>query len=45
MKFIDEANILVRAGDGAKGALSFRRENTFPVEGQTAVMVMVVLST
>ena len=33
MKFIDEANILVRAGDGAKGALSFRREKYIPRGG------------
>jgi GTP-binding protein len=33
MKFIDEANILVKAGDGGNGIVSFRREKYIPLGG------------
>ncbi len=33
MRFIDEAKILVKAGDGGKGCLSFRREKYVPLGG------------
>lgn len=33
MKFIDETKILVKAGDGGKGCLSFRREKYIPLGG------------
>lgn len=33
MKFIDEANILVRAGKGGNGIVSFRREKYIPMGG------------
>ena len=33
MKFIDEANIYVRAGDGGAGIVSFRREKYIPMGG------------
>ncbi|MCP3687091.1 MAG: GTPase ObgE [Gammaproteobacteria bacterium] len=33
MKFIDEANITVKAGDGGSGIVSFRREKYIPMGG------------
>ncbi|MEZ4603179.1 MAG: hypothetical protein R2861_07175 [Desulfobacterales bacterium] len=36
MKFIDEASIFVKAGDGGRGCVSFRRKNLFPKAGRTA---------
>jgi len=33
MKFVDEANIYVKAGDGGNGVASFRREKFIPMGG------------
>ncbi|MCZ6579368.1 MAG: GTPase ObgE, partial [Gammaproteobacteria bacterium] len=33
MKFIDEANIYVKAGNGGSGIVSFRREKYIPMGG------------
>ncbi|MEZ0151328.1 MAG: GTPase ObgE, partial [Candidatus Reddybacter sp.] len=33
MKFVDEAPIIVKAGDGGRGCLSFRREKYIPKGG------------
>ena len=33
MKFVDEANVIVEAGKGGNGALSFRREKYIPKGG------------
>ena len=33
MKFIDEANVFVKAGDGGNGIVSFRREKYIPMGG------------
>ena len=41
MKFVDEASILVVAGDGGNGCVSFRREKYIPARmAATAVMVV-----
>ena len=33
MKFIDQVNVYVKAGDGGKGCVSFRREKYVPMGG------------
>ncbi|HLE09497.1 MAG TPA: GTPase ObgE, partial [Thermodesulfobacteriota bacterium] len=33
MNFIDEADIIVKAGDGGRGCMSFRREKYVPKGG------------
>ena len=33
MKFVDEAQIFVKAGDGGNGIVSFRREKYIPMGG------------
>ena len=41
--FIDKARIFVKAGNGGNGSVSFRRENMFQQEAQTAETVVVEL--
>ena len=36
MRFLDQAKIYVRAGDGGDGCVSFRREKYIPRAGRTA---------
>ena len=33
MKFLDEAKVYIRSGDGGKGCVSFRREKFIPLGG------------
>jgi len=44
MKFVDEATILVVAGDGGNGCVSFRREKYIPKAARTAVMVVTAVT-
>ena len=43
MKFLDEAKIFLKAGDGGSGCVSFRREKYIEFEDQTVVMVDLVV--
>ena len=40
MKFVDEANVIVEAGKGGNGCLSFRREKYIPKVALMAAMVV-----
>jgi len=42
MKFVDEATIIVEAGKGGHGCLSFRRENTCLKAAPMVAMVVTV---
>ncbi len=42
MKFVDEATILVVAGDGGNGCVSFRREKYIREAARTAVTAVTV---
>jgi hypothetical protein len=44
MKFVDEATILVVAGDGGNGCVSFRREKYIPKAVRTAVMAVMAVT-
>ena len=37
MKFLDEAKIFLKSGDGGSGCVSFRREKLLSSEGQMVV--------
>jgi GTPase len=39
MKFIDEATITVKAGDGGNGCVSFRREKYIPFGGRSSMPI------
>ena len=43
MKFVDEATILVVAGDGGNGCVSFRREKYIPKAAPTAATAATVV--
>ena len=46
MKFVDEVQVRIEAGDGGNGCVSFRRENIFPmVARMAATAAMVAMST
>ena len=44
MKFVDEATVRVKAGDGGNGCLSFRRENTLNAAAPMAVTAGTVVT-
>ncbi len=44
MKFVDEATILVVAGDGGNGCVSFRREKYIPRGGPDGATVGMVVT-
>lgn len=41
MKFLDQAKVFLRSGNGGPGALSFRRENSLNLAVRTAAMAAV----
>ncbi len=42
MKFLDQAKIYIKAGDGGSGSASFRRENLLNTVDLMEVMVVMV---
>lgn len=40
MRFVDEVDIRVEAGDGGNGVIGFRREKYIPMGGLMAVMAV-----
>ena len=42
MKFLDQAKIYIKAGNGGSGSASFRRENLWSMVDQMVVMVEMV---
>lgn len=44
MKFVDEASILVVAGDGGNGCVSFRREKYIRKAARMAAMAVMVVT-
>ena len=43
MKFLDQAKICIKAGDGGSGSASFREKNLLNLEVQMVVMVVMVV--
>jgi len=43
VQFIDQANIILKAGKGGNGIVSFRRENSFLLEDLQGEMVAEVV--
>ena len=44
MKFLDQAKIYLKSGDGGNGAVGFRREKNVEYGGPDVVMVVVALT-